>query len=233
MILTRRLLPVVLILALALALYSSGVGHYFTLDSLRENEAYLRGQVAEHPIASVAIYIAVYASITAACLPLNLITTLAGGMLFGPWVGGAATVVAATLGSMAAYFAARSAVGGWLIKLAEKKGGALQKIVEGFGRHAFSYVLSLRLIPIFPFWLVSIAAGVASPPMTAYVAGTALGVIPASFIYAGLGSGLGKVFAEGGHADLHVIFAPHIILPLVGLALLSLLPALVARWRAR
>jgi uncharacterized membrane protein YdjX (TVP38/TMEM64 family) len=117
------------------------------------------------------------------------------------------------------------------MRLADRRGGMLQKVIEGFGRNAFSYVLSLRLVPVFPFWLVSLAAGIASPPLWAYVLGTAVGIIPACFIYAGLGHGLGKTFASGEPVHLSTIFAPHIVWPLVGLAALSLLPPAITRFR--
>jgi uncharacterized membrane protein YdjX (TVP38/TMEM64 family) len=151
--------------------------------------------------------------------------------MFGPWIGGAATVVAGAVGSLGAYFAARTAFGAPLLKLAERRGGMLQKVVKGFGKDAFFYVLSLRLAPVFPFWLVSIAAGVASPPVWAFLLGTAIGIIPGCFIYAGLGSGLGKAFASGEPVHLSILFTPHIILPLVGLAVLSLAPVAVSRLR--
>jgi uncharacterized membrane protein YdjX (TVP38/TMEM64 family) len=102
----------------------------------------------------------------------------------------------------------------------------LKTLVEGFGRNAFLYVLSLRLAPMFPFWFVSLAAGLASPPLWAYVLGTALGIIPACFIFAGLGSGLGQAFANGEAVSASMFFAPHIIWPLVGMAVLSMVPTL-------
>ena len=227
----RRFAPLALIVVALAAVYFSGLGHYFTFDSLRENERALQAWVAAHPVLSVAAYVGVYAAICALCLPFNLVTTLAGGLLFGTWLGGGATVLAGALGSLGAFYAARSAIGGTLMRMAKRRGGALQKLVEGFGRNAFLYVLSLRLAPVFPFWFVSLAAGVAAPPLWAYVLGTALGIIPACFIYAGLGSGLGRTFASGEPVTAHLLLAPHIVLPLAGLALLSLAPTLWSRFR--
>ncbi|HET9160419.1 MAG TPA: VTT domain-containing protein [Caulobacteraceae bacterium] len=226
-----RLAPVALILAVLAAIYLSGGAHYFTLASLRDHERTLEGLVERHPLGALALYMGAYAAVCALCLPFNLILTLAGGLMFGPWIGGAATVFAGGVGSLGAYYAARTAIGAPLLHMAERRGGTLKKAIEGFGRNAFSYVLSLRLIPIFPFWLVSVAAGVASPPIWAFLLGTMLGIIPACFIYAGLGSGLGKAFASGRPVTLDIIFAPHIIWPLVGLAVLSLAPAAAARLR--
>ena len=229
----RSLAPLLVIVLLIAALYLSGAGRYFTLDSLRGHQQALENLVRDHPIESLALYMLAYGAVCALCLPFNLITTLAGGLMFGPWLGGAATVIAGTVGSLGAYFAAHSALGRPLLRMAEKRGGALQKAIEGFGKNAFAYVLSLRLVPVFPFWLVSLAAGVASPPVWTFVLGTAIGIIPGCFIYAGLGSGLGKAFASGEPVHLSVIFAPHILWPLVGLAALSLAPVIVARARKR
>lgn len=226
-----RFAPLAVILIVLVALYFSGAGRYFTLASLRAHQLALLTLVHDHPVEALSLYMAAYAAVCALCLPFNLVLTLAGGLMFGPWVATPATVIAGGVGSLGAYFAARTAFGGPLLRLAERHGGALQKIIKGFGKNAFSYVLSLRLIPVFPFWMVSVAAGVASPPIWAFLFATMLGIVPATFIYAGLGSGLGKAFASGEHVGLSVIFAPHIILPLIGLAVLSLAPVAAARFR--
>jgi uncharacterized membrane protein YdjX (TVP38/TMEM64 family) len=160
-----RFAPLAVILIVLAALYFSGAGRYFTLASLRAHQLALLTLVHDHPIEALSLYMAAYATVCALCLPFNLVLTLAGGLMFGPWVATPATVVAGGVGSLGAYFAARTAFGGPLLRLAERQGGALQKIIKGFGRNAFSYVLSLRLIPVFPFWMVSVAAGVASPPI--------------------------------------------------------------------
>jgi uncharacterized membrane protein YdjX (TVP38/TMEM64 family) len=227
----RRFAPIVVIVLILVGLYLSGAQRYFTLESLRAHSQELQALTAAPPVTSVLGYIALYAGCSAVCLPFNLILTLASGLLFGPWVGGAATVVGAAVGSLGAYYAAHTAFGEPLRRYAERRGGSLQKIIDGFGQDAFSYVLSLRLVPVFPFWFVSLAAGIASPPVWSYVAGTGIGVIPACFIYAGLGAGLGKAFASGEPVTLHSILTPHIVLPLLGLSVLSVLPAVITRWR--
>jgi uncharacterized membrane protein YdjX (TVP38/TMEM64 family) len=226
-----RFAPLAVILIALAALYFSPARHLFTLDSLRAHQLALQTLVHDHPVEALGLYMAAYATVCALCLPLNLVLTLAGGLMFGPWMATPATVVAGGVGSLGAYFAARTAFGGPLLRLAERRGGALQKVIQGFGRNAFSYVLSLRLIPVFPFWVVSVAAGVASPPIWSFLLATMLGIIPATFIYSGLGSGLGKAFASGEPVSLGVIFAPHVILPLIGLALLSLAPVAASRLR--
>ena len=99
--------------------------------------------------------------------------------------------------------------------------------------NAFSYLLSLRLLPILPFWLVNLASGFVDIPLRTYASATFLGIIPGTFIYAGVGAGLGAVFEGREKLDLGVIFKPDILLPLLALALLSLAPTIWKRVRGR
>src|SRR4051812_41135487 len=105
----RAFAPLLVIVLILAALYLSGAGRYFTLESLRSHEQALEGLVRDHPVESLVLYMVTYAAVCALCLPFNLITTLAGGLMFGPWLGGAATVIAGTIGSLGAYFAAHTA----------------------------------------------------------------------------------------------------------------------------
>jgi uncharacterized membrane protein YdjX (TVP38/TMEM64 family) len=89
----------------------------------------------------------------------------------------------------------------------------------------------LRLVPVFPFWLVNLVAGASGMRLSSYVAGTFLGMIPAAFVYASLGSGLGILISEGRPPDLHILFRPGILLPILGLAALALVPVGYRRWR--
>lgn len=104
---------------------------------------------------------------------------------------------------------------------------------DGFRKDAFAYLLTLRLIPITPFWLVNLAAGLLGAPARAFVVATLIGILPASMIYAGLGAGLDGMFDRGEPLGPHLLLAPRIVLPLVGLALLSILPIAHHWWRAR
>jgi uncharacterized membrane protein YdjX (TVP38/TMEM64 family) len=154
--------------------------------------------------------------------------TLSGGFLFGPWLGAAAASSGASLGAAVIFLVCRSAVGD---SLRGKAGSTIAKIEEGVRRDAFSYILTLRLIPVMPFWLVNLAAGFVNIPLRTFLAATVLGILPGSLVYSGLGAGLGEVFASGQEPNLRVIFEPHVLLPLVGLGLLSLLPVVLRRFR--
>lgn len=212
------------------AAFAFGWTDYLTLDQLRERRAALQGFVEDRPVASVAAFALLYALIVAFSVPGALIMTLAGGFLFGTVIGGSATVVGATAGAIALFIAARTAFGDVLKR---RVGGAVAKFEAGVRKNAFSYVVTLRLLPIFPFWLVNIGLGLVDIPLRTYALATFLGVMPATFIYSALGAGLGSVFDRNEAPRLSIIFEPQILLPLIALALLSLAPAIVGRLRGR
>lgn len=212
-------------------LYGTPASHYLSLDAIQSHEAALKTIVLAHPWSAIPAFVAVFALAAGAFLPVSMIFTLTAGLVFGAWLGAAVTVISITIGATLSYLAARYVLGDWMLERAERRGGVLQRIVDGFGRNALSYVLTLRLLPVFPFPAVNMAAGCAAAPIGPYVLGTLLGAIPTSVIYAGIGAGLGRVFAHGGRVDASMLKDPHIIAPLVGLALLSLAPVAIKRWR--
>lgn len=231
--LLRRLLPLIILLGFAVVVRVSGVLDQFSLDGLRQNELALREWVGANYALALLAFLAVYALMAAACIPLNVVRALAGGLLFGPVVGALAVIAGATLGAVGTYYAVRIAIGAPLVQAAERRGGALRRIIADIRRNSFSYVLSARLAPIFPNWLINIAGGLAAPPLAPYAAGNAIGVIPAAFVYAGLGFGLREAFAAGQSPDLKTLARPELLWPLMGLALLALVPVLVSRLRRR
>lgn len=227
--LLKRLWPLLLIAAAIAALFLTGANEYLSLDALRVNEAVLRQAVADNFLLGLAIFVAVYIAVVTTYIPGASILTLTGGFLFGTWIGAGATVAGATIGALGAYALIRTAIGEPLRRKAEASGGLLKRLIDGFGGNAFSYVLSLRLVPAAPFWLVNAAAGVGSAPVRPYALATLLGIIPGTVIYSGIGAGLGELFRLGETPNLSIIFEPQILWPLVGLAALSFLPAV---WKA-
>jgi uncharacterized membrane protein YdjX (TVP38/TMEM64 family) len=139
---------------------------------------------------------------TAVSLPGGLVLTLAGGFLFGTWLGGAATVIGATIGAILVFYAVRTSFGESLRRRAEASGGRLKTIIDGVAAGAFGYILTLRLIPIMPFWFVNVAAGLAHAPTGAYALATLIGILPATFIYSGIGAGIGELVARGETPNL-------------------------------
>ncbi len=153
-----------------------------------------------------------------------------GGYLFGLWLGAAASVIGATLGAIAVFLAARTALADFL---RAKTGGALKRMEDGFRRDAFSYLLVLRLVPIFPFWLVNLVPAFCGVPLRTYALATLIGIVPGSFVFASVGSGLGALLDRGETPDLKIVFQWNILLPILGLALLALLPVIVKKLQAR
>lgn len=217
----RRLLPLgVLVLAIVLV-FATGLHRYLSFDALRENRQALQGFVgANYPVAVLA-FIAIYTVAVALSIPGAAILTVTGGFLFGSLFGTIYVVIGATLGATLLYLAARTALGD---SLKRKAGGLITKLEAGFRENALSYLLVLRLVPLFPFWLVNLAAAVLGVPLGTYVLGTMVGIIPGSYVYATVGAGLGSVFDQGGEPTLQGALTPQVITALVGLAILSLIP---------
>lgn len=223
----RRLWPL-LLLALALALlWGSGAARLLSFEALSDHRAALAAWVAARPAAAAAAYVMVYALVVAVSLPGGVVMTLAGGLLFGAWLGTALTVAGATLGACALFLAARSALAPLV---AGRAAGLVDRIRPGLERDGFFYLLTLRLIPAVPFWLANLAPALVGMPFGAFAAATFIGIIPGTAVFAGIGAGLGEVLVAGGRPDLGIVFSPPILLPLLGLAALSLLGAW---WRKR
>ncbi len=224
----RRLWPIAIVVAGFAAFLAFGLDSYLTLDSLRDHRNQLLGFVAENAVAAGLLFIAIYAAATALSLPGGTVLTLAGGFLFGTWLGGCLAAFGAMIGAPIVFMIAKTSLGDAMLARA---GPMMKKMEAGFRRDAASYMLILRLVPLFPFWLVNIAPAFLGLPLRIYFVTTALGILPATFIYAGVGSGLGHLFEIGEDPNLGVIFEPQFLFPLLGLALLALIPVAYKRWR--
>ena len=229
----KRYIPLLILIAVVIAVFSSGATRYLSLEALQSNEAALRAAVSDNLLLALIAFIAIYAAATAVSIPGAVFLTLAGGYLFGVWLGGGATVIGATLGAVLVFYAVRTSLGDALRRRAEASGGKLKAVMDGVAAGAFGYILTLRLIPLAPFWLVNVAAALAHAPLGAYTLATFIGIMPATFIYSGIGAGIGDLLARGETPDLGVIFDPVVLLPLVGLGLLTLATTLYQRHRAR
>jgi uncharacterized membrane protein YdjX (TVP38/TMEM64 family) len=163
-------------------------------------------------------------------LPVAAILSVLGGFLFGSFLGAGANVVGATIGAIAVFLAAKTAIGG---VLRQQAGPFVQRMEVGFKENALSYMLVLRLIPVLPFFIVNIVPALLNVPLATFAIGTFFGIIPGAFVFASIGAGLGSVFDRGESFTLAGALTPEIITALVGLALLSLLPVVYKAWRGR
>ena len=226
--LLRRFGPVVVLVGLFAWALASGVAGHLSLEELRARGEGLQAFAREKPRLSALIYVCVYVATVSISLPGALILSLSGGFLFGPLFGGAAAVTGATGGSTVVFLVSRTAFGDFFRRW---RNPLLLRIERGFENNAFSYLLTLRLIPAFPLLIVNVAAGLMAVPARTFVLASFLGMVPSSFVYAGIGAGLGHVFAQGGPVSLHTLLSPRIYLPIVGMGVLAFLPPLWRLWR--
>lgn len=183
----RRYLPLFVLLAAALLVYVMGWHRYLTLEQLAANRDALGSAIEQHYAVSLLIYAAIYIAAVALSLPGGALLTLAGGFLFGWIVGGTVTVLAATAGATLIFLVAKTSVGE---ALAARAGPWLGRLRAGFQENALNYLLFLRLVPLFPFWLVNLAPALLGVPLGTYVLGTLIGIIPGTFAFSYAGVGL-------------------------------------------
>ena len=214
------LLPALIILGLA-AFLGLHLDRYLTFEALAANRSWLLLQVELNPALIALAFAAVYIAAATLSLPGSSILTMSAGFLFGLYVGTAIAVVSATVGATLLFFIARTSFGEFLRGRAL---GALQGLKDGFQKGAFNYLLFLRLVPLFPFWLINLAAAFLDVPPRTFIAGTFLGIIPGAAVYASVGSGLGQILDQGRKPDLDILFTPNILIPILALAALSLVP---------
>ncbi|HJV41884.1 TVP38/TMEM64 family protein [Caulobacter sp.] len=226
--LLRRFGPLALIVILFVAAFASGLADHISLEELRARGTQLQTFAREKPLLSAAVYLAVYVATVAVSVPGALILSLTGGFLFGPIGGGFAAVTGATGGSTVTFLVFRTAFGDLLRR---RPGAFLARVEAGFRGDAFNYLLTLRLIPAFPLLVVNVAAGLMNVRVKTFVLASLLGMIPSSFVYAGIGAGLGHIFAKGGPVTLETLLSPRIYLPIIGMGVLAFLPPLWRHWR--
>jgi len=217
-----RFLPIGLIALATAAIFATGAHRYLSLETLRENRAALEGLVERNLPLAVAAYTAAYVAVTALSLPGATLMSVLGGFLFGPFLGAGAVVIAATIGAAIIFSAARTALGDSLRK---KAGPFARKMEDGFKRNAFSYLLLLRLIPLFPFFIVNIAPAIFDVKLRTFALATFIGIIPGAFAFVSAGNGLGAVLDSGGDLKLAgLLTQPEILTPIIALSVLALLP---------
>ena len=188
---------------------------YLTLEALKTNRDSLLVFTDMHYTTAVALFIGLYIVQTGFSLPGGAIMTLAGGFLFGSILGTIFVNIGATIGATLAFLVARYLLHDWVEK---KFGDRLGPMQEGFAKNAFSYLMTLRLIPLFPFFLVNMVSGLTRVRVGVYVVATSLGIIPGSFVYAYAGRQLGMI------NSLAEIASPRVLLAFTLLGLLALVP---------
>jgi uncharacterized membrane protein YdjX (TVP38/TMEM64 family) len=225
-----RWIPLGVLLAGLALFFAFGGQHYLKFETLREHAEELRRLIQANEVLAVLGFMVGYAAMTAFSLPGGAVMTVFGGYLFGPYLVTVYVVIGGTTGATVLYLAARTSLGTYL---KARAGPFLAKMEAGFQENAMSYLLVLRLVPLFPFWLVNLVPAFLGVSLRTYVVGTFLGIIPGTFVYALVGGGIGALFASGQEPELDILFRPSIFLPLVGLSLLALIPVVYKSVKAR
>ena len=222
----RRIVPLIVLVAAVVVFVVLGLGRYLTFQALAEHREWLLHQVHRLGLAAPLAFIAIYAGVIALSVPGGALMTIAGGFLFGTWLGGLSALIGATIGATVLFLIARTSLGE---PLRRRAGPFLRKVESGFQENAVSYLLVLRLVPIFPFWLVNLVPAFFGVPPRLFIGASFFGMAPGTFVYASLGGGLGAIIAAGEAPDFGIIFQGRVLGPLLGLAVLACLPILYKR----
>ncbi len=241
----RRFVPLLVIVGLMGFAFAMGWHKYLSLQTIGENYGVMQNFISDNFVGAVVIYMLVYVAVVALSLPGGLIMTLTGGLLFGPYVGIPATVLAATLGATIIFLVAKTSLGETLSGTA---GPWLDKLKSGFQENALSYMLFLRLVPAFPFVVVNLAPAFLGVPLRTYVFGTLFGIIPGTSAYSLVGASLGApleaenkrhaaCIADNGadactySIDLQQLVSKELIYAGIALAVVALIPIFLKRFR--
>ena len=197
---------------------------FLTLESLKDNRQLLQRYYAEHALLVVAAFMAIYIIQTGLALPGATILSLAAGAVFGPWLGTLYAVTAASIGATVAFLMTRYLLRDAVIN---RFGDKLETINTELEHRGLNYLLFLRLIPAFPFFLINLAAGLTRLPLRTFVLGTFLGIIPGGFVYVNAGAGLASITSRSDVAS------PRVLGSFALLGLFALLPALYAKFNLK
>lgn len=194
----------VLFAGVVVAFFALGGQRYLTLESIKANRDAMLRFTDAHFVAALALGFVVYAGAVAFSLPGALVLSLATGFVFGRWVGTALVVAAATTGATILFLAARYI----FADAARRRLGAIgERINAGFTENAFSYLLFLRLVPAFPFFLVNLAPAFTSVPLRTFVLATLVGIVPGTFVFVNLGETLGRIDSLAGLVSWETLIA--------------------------
>lgn len=238
----KRWAPIAILAAIIVFAFAMGWHEQFTLSNLIKNRAQMHAFVAENFWLSSLAFVGIYIVATALLFPAASLLTIAGGLVFGALFTTVYTGIGATIGATILFLVVRSSFGK---VLSQRAGPFLAKLADGFKENAFSYLLFLRLVPAFPFWLINVAPAFFNVPVSTYFFATLIGILPGTFAYALLGEGLDSLIlaqemanpgcADAGTCEINLAAAitPEIIAAIVGLIVVSILPIAIKKWRAK
>lgn len=226
----RQRLPI-LVIALVAIIGAFSLRDYLSFEALRDNRAALIAFRDSHYLLTAFLFVLAYIAIVAFSLPGATAATLTGGFLFGVFPGAFFNLFAATIGAVAIFLAVRAGFGRSFSEKIDASDGRIKQITDAIRANEAPVLLSLRLMPVLPFFVMNVIPALIGVRLSVFAATTFIGIIPGGAIYTWVGAGLGEVFARDETPDLGIIFEPYIIGPLLGLAALSLLPVILKQLR--
>ncbi|MFQ5729420.1 MAG: TVP38/TMEM64 family protein [Waddliaceae bacterium] len=215
----RRFIPIFILAALMVLAYFTSLHEYFSYESLQEHRASLKTLVGTHPISAPFLYIFAYMVSTALSIPGGLFLSIFGGFLFPQPYSTIFVVTGATLGAT--------------LILKNRAGPLMQKMRAGFHENAANYLLFLRLVPIFPFWVVNLAPAFFGVSLFTFAWTTFFGIIPGAFVFTQAGVGLGAILDAGEALSVDAIFNNQIKIALIALGIFALLPVFIKKLRKK
>jgi uncharacterized membrane protein YdjX (TVP38/TMEM64 family) len=242
----RRLVPLTFLVILAAGAIAMGWHCQWSLETLMRHRTAIEAFMSAHQTMAIATYCLFYVAVVALSIPGAAALTVSGGVVFGTLVGGLLAVISASTGATIVFLVARSAMGEFLIRRA---GDLARKLIGGFRQDAFTYLLFLRLVPIFPFWLVNLVPALCQVRLATFIAATAIGITPATFAFAFFGAGLDGAMAAqeaaftaciaagktdcGLHFNLAAAATPQLIMALFTVGIVALAPLAAKHFKAR
>ena len=240
----KRWMPLIVLAVLVATAFGLGLQKYLSFQSLIENRLVLESYVKSHMFSALVIYVLVYIGIVSLSLPVAAPLSIAGGFIFGWALSTPITIAAATAGAVIMFQVVKTSIGA---TLAERSGPMVKKLSEGFSKDAFNYLLFLRLVPVFPFFVVNTVAGVCRVELRTFISATFLGIIPGTFTFAWFGSGLGSVIdaqtllhdrciLKDGfnncpyNLPLTALVTPQLLIAFAALGIIALIPVVVKKW---
>lgn len=222
---TKNKLIIVLTAFTAIALFFYlDLGRFLTLENLKANRQLMLQYHAKHTLLMVAAFMTIYIIQTGLALPGATILSLAAGTVFGPWLGTLYAVTAASTGAVVSFLVTRHLLRDAVQHKFESK---LEGINQELEQRGLNYLLFLRLVPLFPFFLINLAAGLTRLPLRTFALGTFLGIIPGGFVYVNAGASLAQI------NNLSDIASPRVLGSFALLGLFALLPALYPKLKNR
>lgn len=197
---------------------------FLTLEALKSNRQTLQEYYASHKLIMVAGFMAIYIVQTALSLPGAALLSLAAGAIFGTLLGTFCAIISATVGAILAFLVTR-----YLLRdvVLNNFGSKLEGMNRELEERGFNYLLFLRLVPLFPFFLINLAAGVTRLPLRTFFFATMLGIIPGGFVYVNAGASLATIDSLSG------IASPRVLGSFALLGLFALVPALYNRLKSK